>query len=195
MLEGESVEALKRRLLLYRRIIERYREVIEQAEAKSAAELKNLVSPGDEAVLAVKERIASAFRPYIPEKDFEEAAGRAFEFVRSEIASERLPLAFWLRPKDILELRAADEMDKAVFLCSLLLALENDSARVVVASDHETRSFVAFEWKGIHHLFDPARDIRLAGERGEVLAQHRKAVGWSRLAYEFNNHIYEEHSE
>ncbi|MEM3030188.1 MAG: hypothetical protein QXH27_00485, partial [Candidatus Micrarchaeia archaeon] len=61
--------------------------------------------------------------------------------------------------------------------------------------DHETRSFVAFEWRGLYHIFDPARDLRLAGEKAEVLAQHRRAVGWSSLAYEFNNRTYEEHSE
>jgi len=192
MPEDTEAEALKRRISLYRKILDRYKDIIEKSESKTLAEMKGLIDPENPSIRSLRERIASEFRPYIFEKDFEKAAQKAFEFMRDEVANEQMPIDFWLSSQDVLELRAADEMDKSVFLCSLLASLENDSARVAVASDHKAHSFVIFEWKGSFHLFDPVHDVRMSGEKDLVLEEHRKKFGWKKIEYEFNSRSYQE---
>lgn len=182
----------EQRVALYKKIIERYKNVIEEREAKSIPELKELIQPRDERIQKLREEIISGFHPYIFERDFEAAAGKAFEFVRNEILNEALPLEFWLSIEDILELRVADEMDKAILLCSLLIALENDSARVVVATDGGGRhAFVVFEFKNVFHLFDPFHGIRLEGGKKMVLEKFFEGSERGK-AYEFSNSSYEE---
>lgn len=177
---------------LYRKIIERYKQVIEEGEAKSVPELKERVQPKNASVQKLREQISSEFHPYISERDFEAAALKAFAFVRDEIANEPLPVEFWLSIEEILDLKGADEMDKATLLCSLLVALENNSAKVVVASEGADRhAFVLYEFKGFHHLLDPFHGVTLSGSKKEVIEKFFEGKQQGKL-YEFNHETYEE---
>src|SRR3989338_1495577 len=62
---ADEIEQLKLRITLYRRIIERYREIIEKAETKTVTELRGLIVPKDAAVAKMCEEILEEFRPYI----------------------------------------------------------------------------------------------------------------------------------
>jgi hypothetical protein len=187
----ESHEACKRRIAVYKKIIERYREQIEMGETKTVPDLKNLVDPKNKAVLQVKQEIEDKFRPYIYEQSFLEAAKDAFEFMRDEIENEALPVDFWLYPEDVLELKIADEMDKAIFLCSILISLDNETARVVVETEGGRHAFVLFEFGGKSHLMDPVHNINISGSREEVLKEHLQGHE-SKVIYEFNHKGYEE---
>jgi hypothetical protein len=184
-------ELCKRKAAVLRKIIERYREQIEAGEAKTVPDLRNFIDAKGRAVQEVKQKIANEFRPYVYENNFLEAAEKAFKFLKDEIGNETLPVDFWLLPDDVLELKLADEMDKAIFLCSLLLALDNETAKVVVETNGARHAFVLFEFNGKFHLMDPVHDVNIIGSREEVLKQHLTGHDY-KLVYEFNNKGYEE---
>jgi len=95
----------------YKRVIERYAEVISFGEEKSIPELKKLVVP-DECV-----------RKKAAEFPVEGVAEAALDFVQKmPLMHSQLSVSFWLSPSEALELGAGDAMDKAVLLCSLLVA-------------------------------------------------------------------------
>jgi hypothetical protein len=189
--ESDDHELCRRRMALLRGIIERYREQIEMGETKTVPDLRNLIDSKNKAILQVKMRIGEQFHPYLYDANFEEAANKAFEFIRNEIGNETLPVDFWLYPEDVLEFKLADEMDKAIFLCSLLIALDNDTARVVVETGGHRHAFVLFEFGGKFRLMDPVHNVNISGSREEVLKEHLAGYE-SKVIYEFNQKGYEE---
>ncbi|MFH0817667.1 MAG: hypothetical protein V1909_03465 [Candidatus Micrarchaeota archaeon] len=184
-------ELCRRKSAMLRKIIERYREQIEMGESKTVPDLKNLLDPKNRAVQQVKQEIEDKFHPYLYEQNFEEAAKKAFEFLRDKIENEALPVDFWLSPDDVLELGLADEMDKALFLCSILIALDNETARVVVETNGHRHAFVMFEFGGKFHLMDTVHDINISGSREEVIGKHLMGHDY-KLVYEFSQKGYEE---
>ena len=190
--ECEDCEPYKRKAALYKKIINRYKETIEASEDKSITELRTLIVPDNPVVAKIAEQVKSFFHPYIYDRDFLKAAEKAFSYCRDEIRNEPLPLEFWLTPEDIIELRAADEIDKAIFLCSLLIALENQSAKVVVETQERMRhAFVTFEFQGEFHLMDPTHGVNTRGEREEVIRRQIRQRE-KKVIYEFNNTEYNE---
>ena len=190
--EAEECGTLRLRLALYKRIIERYKELIETSEFKSIPELRSLVTPDDKTVIQVRDGLIAEFRPYIYDRDFLKAAEKAYEFCRTEIKNEFLPVDFWLSPEDIMQLKAADEMDKAIFLCSLLLSLEDSTAKVVVIAEERMRhAVVTFEQKGKFYLLDPVHELFVSGKKEEIVEAYI-TKGSARQVYEFNNLEYNE---
>jgi hypothetical protein len=187
----EQHETDKKRLSVLRKIIERYRDLIETGETKTVPDLRNLIDPKNKAIMQIRERILGAFHPYIYEEHFEKAAGFAFEFMRDSIGNETLPVDFWLYPEDVLELGVADEMDKAIFLCSLLMALDNDTAKVVVETEGQRHAFVLVEFLGKFRLMDPVHNVDIIGSREEILKAHIEGHDY-KVIYEFSNKGYEE---
>jgi len=193
--ECESeLEVIKRRESIYRKIIERYRELIEAGESKSIPELRSLVRPQSSSVLELKEKLTREFKPYEYERDFLAASQKAYEFVKDEIKTEHVNIEFWLSPKDILELSTADEMDKAILLCSLLIALGNKGAKVVVEMKGGLKhAFVMFSFGNRYYLFDPVHDINLAGSKEILEAQiSTERDEENKIVYEFNDAEYNE---
>lgn len=193
--ECESdLEVCRRRELIYKKIIERYRDLIEAGESKSIPELRSLVRPQSSSVLELKDRLTREFKPYDYEKDFLTTAQKAYEFVKDEIKTEHVSIEFWLSPKDILELKAADEMDKAILLCSLLIALGNKSAKVVVEMKGGLKhAFVMFNFGNRYYLFDPVHDVNLAGNKEILEAQiSTERDDENKMVYEFNDTEYNE---
>jgi len=190
--ECEDCEPLRRKAALYLRVIERYREAIEAGENKSVTELRALIVPDNPAVRSLAAGIAGAFRPYLYERDFPAAADKAYEYCSDGIRNAFLPLEFWLTPEDMVELKAADEIDKAALLCSLLIALKNPTAKVVVETQERVRhAFVVYEFCGRFQLMDSAHRVRDAGTRQDVMA---RMVGDAerKVVYEFNDREYNE---
>ncbi len=190
--EESELEAMKRRLALHRKIIERYRDIIETSEDKSVTELRSLINPENSAVAGVRDLINSKFRPYLYDRDFPKAAQLAYSYCHDEIKNEFLPVDFWLTPEDIVELKAADEMDKAIFLCSLLIALENQTAKVVVETEGRKRhAYVTFEYDDTFYLMDPAHSVNASGKKDDVISEQITDAE-RKLIYEFNNLEYNE---
>jgi hypothetical protein len=193
--ECESeLEVCRRRESIYKKIIERYRELIEAGESKSIPELRSLVRPQSSSVLELKDKLTREFKPYDYEKDFLTVSQKAYEFVKGEIKTEHVNIEFWLSPKDILELKAADEMDKAILLCSLLIALGNKAAKVVVEMKGGLKhAFVLFSFGNRFYLFDPVHDINLAGSKEILEAQiSTEKDEENKIVYEFNDVEYNE---
>ena len=115
-----SEEELK--LQLYKLIIDRYRDKIEEYETKSVSDLKDLVQPRNEKIAELRESICAGFHPYVYGEHFPAASKMAFEFV-SSFRTLPLPVSFWLSFEEMQELMAGDEIDKSILLCSLLRAL------------------------------------------------------------------------
>jgi hypothetical protein len=193
--ECESdLDVCRRRELVYKRIIERYRELIEAGESKSIPELRSLVRPQSSSIAELKDKLTKEFKPYEYERNFLTVAQKAYEFVKDEIKTEHVNIEFWLSPKDILELKVADEMDKAILLCSLLIALGNRNAKVVVEMKGGLRhAFVMFSFGNRFYLFDPVHNINLAGSKEILEAQiSTEKDEENKIVYEFNDTEYNE---
>lgn len=174
---------------LYRTIISRYQNFIEDSESKSISELKELVKPHDKTVMEVKVGILDSFHPYVYEESFLAAAQLAISHV-SAMRIIPLPLNFWLSFEDMENLKAADSIDRAVYLCSILRSLDNDNARVYIADNK--KPYILFEFKSQSYLIDSdTGKIAVAPNAQEAL----KTITDSKLLYCFSDKIYEDLAE
>ncbi|MGC8652225.1 MAG: hypothetical protein ACP5UH_03170 [Candidatus Micrarchaeia archaeon] len=173
---------------LYLAIILRYKNLIEENEELSVAELPTLVTPNDERVTAKAEELKAGFLNYTYEKDFYGAAKKAFEFVRNDIEEIVPPVRFWLMPSETLDFHVGDVMDKSILLCSLLLQLGNPSTKVLVEMDNEMSAFVYFEFKGVYYALDVKSGIREFPSKEALYGSLLKSD--DSTAYEFNNQHY-----
>ena len=176
---------------LYLEIIMRYREYIEEKETLYVAELPTLVMPGDESVLSNIKSIKSMYSLYNYNEDFTSAAKEAQWYVRDKISTISLPIQFWLRPGQTLRLEAGDVFDKAVLLCTMLIALGNVTAKVLArVLDSEKKFLVYCEFKDKILLFDVEGPLNEFADRDEMLASLGIGRDESVTAYEFNDKMY-----
>ncbi|MCS7109423.1 MAG: hypothetical protein NZ903_01345 [Candidatus Micrarchaeota archaeon] len=178
-----EINILKDKIKLLELIIERYKSTIEQSETKTIADIKAMVNPKDPEVIRISNEIKSKFKPYIYERDFISAAKEAHETIR-RIRTIRIPIDFWLSPKDIIKLRGGDPMDKAVFLCSILIALDNYDSFVIVGIDDGTKVAVSFKFNDVWYFLDPTGNEIISGKKEELL---EKWMSEEKEVYEFNN--------
>jgi len=181
-----ELNMLKDKLKAYEKIIERYRQLIEREESKTVADLKSMVKPNDETIARIRNEITEKMRPYIFDQHFLIAAEAAHKFVR-EIRTSKVPVDFWLAPKELIELRGGDPMDKAVFLCSLLISLENSDSYIVVGVDGGIKVAVAFKFKEDWYLLDPTSRANVKGDKDSIIAQWFVS---DKQVYEFNDKQY-----
>lgn len=181
-----EINILKDRIKLLELIIDRYKSTIEQSEIKTIADIKAMVNPKDNEVKRISEEIKSKFKPYIYDRDFLSAAKEAHEFIR-QIRTIITPIDFWLMPRDIIKLRGGDPMDKAIFLCSILIALDNYDSFVVVGIDSGTKVAVSFKFKDKWYMVDPTGREMIEGKKEDLI---NKWMPDEKDVYEFNNIIY-----
>ena len=174
---------------IYRTIILRYQNFIEESESKSISELKELVKPHDKTVLEVKISILDAFHPYVYDHSFLMAAQAAMTHL-STIRTVPLPLNFWLSFEDMERIKAADSIDRAVYLCSILRSLDNDNARVYIAENK--KPYVLFEFKGQAYLIEVETGKSTLSPSAEAAL---KTITDTKLIYSFNDKLYEDLSE
>ncbi|MFA6048491.1 MAG: hypothetical protein WC792_00910 [Candidatus Micrarchaeia archaeon] len=210
---AEELSAYKIRAAAYKKIIERYADFITASEQKTVPQLKELVKPLDPAVVNAKKaicgRLAESNRgnayaekfEYDHSRDFPKAAELSLDLVKSfKPVRADLSVSYWLSPSEVEELGAADPLDKAIFLCSLLRALECKSARVrmVELEGRSTHPLVLFEFEGKSFLVDPGNQNAEISGRENVTFESQlagfKANGLrcTRSLYEFNDLEYEE---
>jgi len=186
----DELRTLQDRIKIYDLIVGRYREYIEKNEAKTITGLKSLVRPNDEAIQKKKEEIIEEMklRPYIYDSHFLKAADGAHKFIM-EIRKYILPVDFWLTSKELIDIGGGDPMDKAVFLCSLLVALENQESYVIVGIDKGIKVAVGFVYNNEFYIMDPASASRAKGEKEKLIMDWFKD---DRKIYEFNDRDYSE---
>jgi hypothetical protein len=177
---------LQDKIRFYELVLNRYRQMIERNESKTIADLKALVEPKDETVARIRGEITAGMRPYIYDQHFQAAAEAAHKIVR-EMRTMKSPMDFWLEPKELIALRGGDPMDKAIFLCSLLIALENSDSYVIVGVNTGIKVAVGYKFGDTWRLIDTTSRASVSGEKDKILNEW---FGGERQVYEFNNTYY-----
>ncbi len=185
---GKSDDTADRLNKLFLTIISRYSEYIEEHENLSVAELPTLITPKNGAIITKADEIKSHFGAYKYDKDFNNASIKAFDFVKENVTEVVLPLQFWLVPEETLAFMMGDAFDRNVLLCTMLIALGNPSAKVLVAMKGDSRKiFVYYEHQGFV-LFDINDGTKQFKTKEELLESLR--IGDETTAYEFNDNVY-----
>ncbi len=181
-------DLLKKYNDLYLSVIMRYRDYIEENENLYVAELPGLVTPEDDAVVSFAEGIKGSSYSY--DTDFASAAVSARRYVDS-LSTISLPIQFWQRTSETMRNAAGDAFDKAVLLCSILIALGNTSSRVLVLTREAERSIaVYFEHAGLTTYIDIEKGIRVFDSKESMLREAMGRTGSESTAYEFNDRMY-----
>ena len=186
------------RLRLYKLLLDKYSALINEKETKTVGEIKALVNSEDLTI----QGIALQHKPgnYEFSANYLQSAESAYNFICSEISyiPSELGLDIWLSPKEILSAKVADDSDLAVFLCSVLYALGDEKAEVVVAEleNANTHAFAITELEGKFILLDPAQKkpfMEFSGEKEKVLGQYSfNGAKIRRFLYKFNAQNYEQ---
>lgn len=176
------------RLKLYKLIIDRYRDMIEQGESRSVSDLKAMVMPHHEKIVELRESITEGFHPYVYEEHFLQAAKMCFEYV-SSFRTISAPVSFWLTFQDMKEIMAGDEMDKSMLLCSLLRSLGCENAKVFLSDSRN--SYVLFQFSSKSYVADHSQKGLVEGKSGaEAMALLK-----GKILYSFNDKEYESFQE
>ena len=188
----EDIETLKRYNQLYLEIIMRYKEYIEENENLYVAELPKLITPDNESVVGLANKIKSQFPIYNYNENFPDAVRSAYSYVKENILLVNLPIQFWLKPEEVIRCGAGDIFDKATLLCSLIIALGNVSTKLIIKVEDSEREFVVYsEFNNGIIAVDLERGVKEYKSREELL----KAMGVyeeneEMNVYEFNDKMY-----
>ncbi|VVB57526.1 Uncharacterised protein [uncultured archaeon] len=195
VLTVEEAEGLRKQLAearlqaeLYKLIVERYHKFIEDSESKSIAELRQLVRPLDAAVTELKISIQDQFHPYLYQDHFLKGveAGLNLVFAWKSVS---MPVSFWVGFSDMARLHAADDIDRAILLCSLMRALGSDNARVLIGKNKS--AWVTFTFADKQYVVDIARRAMNAfNPKEDSLKQFMFSI-----LYSFNDRDYQDFSE
>lgn len=107
--ENEREEMLHKFLS---KIMNRYRDVIEEKEKKSVAELRSLVRPFHTLIASINAELST-------DGQCAKAVSLGIQYF-SRFRTIHPPVSFWLDFPDIVEVGGADVMDKAIFFLSFL---------------------------------------------------------------------------
>ena len=184
-------DALKAYNNIYLEIIMRYKEQIEEKEGLYLADLPKLVTPSDENVILLAKEIQGNFPVFNYDENFPDAARLTYEYVKNKITLISLPIQFWLRPAQTIRYSAGDVFDKAVLLCSLLIAMGNISSRIIVVAKETERTFIVYaEFKKRLIVIDLEKGVRDFPNLDEVLKELNVDGDEDTAAYEFNDKMY-----
>jgi len=176
------------KLRLYRLIIDRYRDKIEEYETKSVSDIKGLIQPRHEKITEIRDSITQDFHPYVYEQHFLSAAKMAFSAV-SSFRTIAAPVSFWLSFSDIQEIGAGDEIDKSILLCSIFRSLGSENAKVFVTDTRN--SYSLFQFDGKSYAADHSQKELLEFADGQSALSSLKG----KLLYAFNDKDYEDFQE
>jgi hypothetical protein len=185
----DEAEMLRKYNNIYLTIITRYKDYIEEHEVLHLTELPKLITPLNKNVASIAEQIRSGFESYNPSTDFYSAAYKALESIKS-IKQITMPIQFWQMPSETISNGAGDEFDRAVVLCSVLIALGNPSTKVAVVTAGEQRNISVYFSNG-----DKVACMDVSGSMREFasskeLFDYMGAEGEDSSAYEFNDKMY-----
>src|SRR3989338_7280154 len=201
-----EIEALRIKAEVYRRLLERYSETIGPFEEKTIPELKALVNPEDEAIDRVRNKGLEELRGEkgagweYSAKEFPLFMQKALAYCKNlKPVNAELSISYWLSPKEMVELGAADPFDKALFLCALLLSGgENSKVRVVQMQGGENRPVVLVTQENSAEVLDPSSENPQVKGKGEDEALGKYSVEGKTVVksiYEFNNTEYSDFEE
>lgn len=184
----KDIELLRMQNTLYGIVVERYKKFIEDGESKSISELRLLIRPMDSAITEMKILIEDQFHPYVYETNFLLATQKAMDLIFSW-KKVKLPISFWLSFSDMAAMKAADDMDQAIFLCSLFRSLGSESSRVLIGKDKS--AWATFEFSEKTYVVNIAKKTMSAYAKGD---DNFKQFMYQ-VQYAFNDKEYEDFSE
>ncbi len=214
-------------IALYRAVLRRYAELISERERKTVGEIKALVTKNDLTIQSLAQGFIAAQGPSAegsrPEgrgsegtgtgslgrggekgafpKGYAKAGEKAFNYVRDQIKNLEgadIGISFWLTPTEIVSERIADDEDKAILLCSILYALGDEKAEVVIAEleNNTPHAFVATELDGRFLLLDPSQQsgfLQYHGLKSDIMGKYSfNGSAIRKFLYKFNNANYEQ---
>lgn len=176
---------------IYLDLLLRYKDIIEEKEALYLADLPKLVTPADENVMLLAKEIQKSFPVFNYDSDFAEAVKVSYSYIREKILPISLPIQFWLKPAQTIRYSAGDIFDRAVLLCSLLIAIGNVSTRIIVATKDNSRSFVVYsEFAGKIIAVDMERGITEFDSLEKLIDSLHVGDDEETSVYEFNDKMY-----
>jgi hypothetical protein len=183
---------------LYSVLLEKYAETINEKERRTIGEIKALVNKEDLTI----QSILADLKPdgYSFPQKYLEAVQKALSFVQKEISyvEPDLNLNYWLSPKEIFSSKVGDDEDLSVFLCSLLFALGDENASVIIAEldSLRTHAFASTEFSGKFFILDPSQNHGFqdfSGTKEEALQKYSfMGAKIKKFLYKFNNSTYEQ---
>ncbi|QQR92812.1 MAG: hypothetical protein IPJ89_01040 [Candidatus Iainarchaeum archaeon] len=190
--------AAEGKLKLYRVLLDKYGELINQQEQRTVGQIKALVDTEDLNI----QNLITLYKPepYAYEKDYLETVQKIYEFLTKEIqyVPNDLNLNFWLSPKEILINKISDDEDLSVLLCTCMSALGDNNAFVYVMEleDGSTHAVVLSTINNVTLLLDPCLQhgfFKYYGEKGYVFKKYQfNGKKITRAVYRFNAQIYEQ---
>jgi len=192
---------LENELVLCKYLLEKYSDIINEREKRTIGEIKALVDGTD---LTVQSFVEDFKDPaYKFEQDYEPALKQAFDFIKKEVSFVEVDLNvnYWLTPRELLQIKVADDEDLAVFLCSAMKTLGDSAAEVIIAEldDLKTHAFVVTQLGKDFLILDPAQEhefLEYKGEKLEVIKKYSyKKQKIKRFLYRFNSEKYEQFLE
>ena len=186
------------KLKLYKLLLQKYADIINQKEKRTVGEIKELITADDLTV----QSIADDFKKpnYSYRSHYAETARKIFDFVSTEISfvESGVNINFWLSPKEIFSSKIADAEDMAVFLCSLLYCIGDNEAEVVIAEleNLKTHAFVMTVHENKHYILDPCQKhsfSMFSGTMDECLEKYSfNGAKLKSFLYKFNHSKYEQ---
>jgi hypothetical protein len=137
-------------------------------------------------VKKLRDGFISDIAPYDSRRYFMNAAERAIEYIR-QIKTCEFAFTFWVELEEMDKFHIGTSLDKAIFLCALLRALESEDSKVLVTK--KGRNLVRFTHGGTAYLFVPESGSLLVGE------DLQKQFLDDPVAYSFNDLSYENYEE
>lgn len=140
----------------YEQILSKYKDLINEKERKTIAQIKATVDPND---LTIK-GIVSKYKPigYEYSKDYLETLRKIYSFLKTEIdvVKTNIKILYWLDSTSVLKNKIADDQDASALLCSIMQTLSDPEAMiyVVLLEDDNTHSFIKTKYKNTFYIFD-----------------------------------------
>jgi superfamily I DNA and RNA helicase len=189
------------KLKLCKFLLQKYGDIINEREKRTIGEIKALVDGSDLSIQSLAQDFMGD--NYSFESDYENTLKEVYKFVVDEISfvDADLNLNYWMSPKEVLEQKVADDEDFAVFMCSLMKALKDDKAEVIIAEldNLRTHAFITTELGNKFLLLDPSQGKpfeEFYGEKTEVLAKYSfNGNKIKTFLYKFNSDKYEQFLE
>lgn len=174
------------KLEIYRLVLSRYKDLITEKETKQVSEIRQRVSPYHPLVKRLRDGFVSDMVPYDPRRNFMDAAERAVAYIR-QVRTCEFAFTFWVEFEEMDKHRFGTSLDKAIFLCALLRALEVGDSKVIVT--RKGKSYVRFIHGGPAYIFVPESGSLLVGDDVDKLFSDDP------IAYSFNDLSYENFEE
>jgi hypothetical protein len=179
-------------------LLEKYADIINDREKRTIGEIKALVDGNDLTIQSFVEDFKKTGYAY-PE-DYETSLRQVFDFVKKEISfvDAELNINYWLTPREILEVKIADDEDLAVFLCAAMRSLGDEKAEVIIAEldNLKTHAFVLTDLNNESLLLDPAQDHtyeEYRGPKAEIIKKYSlQKQKIKKFLYRFNSQKYEQ---